>query len=592
MPRYSEELLEEIRQKNDIVDLISGYVNLKKKGRDYFGLCPFHSERTGSFSVSPSKQMYYCFGCHASGSVYTFMQKHESMSFPEAVQFLADKAGVKLPEIKETEEMVRARSRRERLYDINEAAAEYYFCCLRAPGGELGLRYFEKRELDRETMNRFGLGYASQDSSRLVAYLKQKGFTADEMRAAGLASFSEKYGLHDFFFNRVIFPIMNGSGKVISFGGRVMGDGEPKYLNTQETEIFEKGKNLYGLHIARGSRAKNFILCEGYMDVISLHQAGFTQAMASLGTAFTIHHANILRRMNREILLSYDNDGAGRMAAIRALQMLRRVGIRARVIDMQPYKDPDEFIKNLGTEEYEKRIENAENGFLFEIRTIRSDYDTSDPGGKTEFEREIARRLCSFEEEIERNNYLETIAEEYGIPKDVLRRQVIAEAEKSVRTDPETEEQEFVPRPGETRRSEDQRKYAQRVLLTWLSEEPKRYGTIRGIITAEDFTDPVYHRIAERLFRDMEEGPPNPAAILNMFEDADEQEEAAAVFHTRLAAIVTDEEKEKAFRDVVVRIKEERLEHDQNLSGEEKIPLKAILEQKRILEDLRKQSRL
>ena len=583
MAYYPDELVEEIRQRTDIVDLISGYVRLTKKGSNHVGLCPFHNEKTPSFSVSASKQMYFCFGCHAGGNVFTFLQKHENMSFPESVRYLAEKAGVKLPEAEESEESKKARSHRERLYAINNEAAVYFYRALRSPQGSLGMKYFEKRGLKAETLKRFGLGYSLQYSNDLAKYLAKQGYNAEELRDSGLISFNEKYGTSDKFINRVMFPIQNAAGKVIGFGGRVMGEGEPKYLNSPETAIFEKRKNLYGLHLARSSRADNFILCEGYMDVISLHQAGFSQAMASLGTSFTMEQAMMLKRMGKKILLSYDSDGAGTGAALRAITILRECGLRGQVINMQPYKDPDEFIKALGAEEYQKRIDKAENGFMFEIRMLRRGFNTEDPAEKTAFEREVAKKLCVFEEEMERENYLDVVAEEYGIPREALKKQMIAEAQREglVRE----RRVEAAPRRDAQSRSEDHRKYTERLLLTWLSEEPERYERIREYVSEEDFSDPVYRKIAARMFHDMAEGPPQPAAILNMFEDAEEQQTASEVFHTKLDAVSTAEEKEQAFRDIVVRIKQYRLED----GG---IPIDQVVELKNLIERLRARAKL
>ena len=587
MAYYPDELVEEIRQRTDIVDLISGYVRLQKRGSTHFGLCPFHNEKTPSFSVSGSKQMYFCFGCHAGGNVFTFLQKYENMSFPEAVRFLAEKTGVKLPEAEESEESKRARSHRDRLYAINNEAAVYFYRALRSPQGSLGMKYFEKRGLDEETLKRFGLGYSLQYSNDLAKYLTKQGYSAEELRDSGLCTLSEKYGVGDKFINRVMFPIQNAAGRVIAFGGRVMGDGKPKYLNSPETDIFEKRKNLYGLHLARSSRADNYILCEGYMDVISLHRAGFSQAMASLGTSFTPEQAMILKRFGKKVLLSYDSDAAGTSAALRAIGILRECGLRGQVIDMQPYKDPDEFIKALGAEEYQKRIDRAENGFMFEIRILRRAYNTEDPADKTAFQREVAKKLCVFEEEMERENYLDAVAEEYGIPREALKKQMIAEAQREglVRE----RRVEVTPRRDAQSRSEDHRKYAERLLLTWLSEEPERYERVREYISEEDFSDPVYKKIAARMFHDMAEGPPQPAAILNMFEDAEEQQTASEVFHTKLDAVSTAEEKEQAFRDIVVRIKQNRMD---TVGQEGGITIEQMVEMKNLIERLRTRSKL
>ena len=293
---YPEELVEEVRARNDIVDVVSGYVRMQKKGANYFGLCPFHNEKSPSFSVSPAKQMYYCFGCGAGGNVLTFVMEYENYTFPEALKFLADRAGVKLPEMEFSQEARQKESRRAQLLEVNREAAKYFYFQLRSPQGKPGYEYFKNRQLSEETMKQFGLGYANKTSDDLVHYLHSKGYKDDLLTEAGLATFDERFGMHDKFWNRVMFPIQDSNHRVIGFGGRVMGDGKPKYLNSPETPIFDKSRNLYGLNFARTSRKNNFILCEGYMDVIAMHQAGFNQAVASLGTAFTSGQANILRR--------------------------------------------------------------------------------------------------------------------------------------------------------------------------------------------------------------------------------------------------------------------------------------------------------
>ena len=366
MAYYSDELIEEVRSRNDVVDVISGYVRLQKKGSTYFGLCPFHNEKTPSFSVSPGKQMYYCFGCGAGGNVFTFMMQYENFTFQEAMQSLADRAGIELPKQEMSAAQREAADRRSKLLEINKAAAKYFYTLLRSPQGAHALRYFEERRLSKETMQHFGLGYSNKFSDDLYQYLKKQGYEDNLLKDSGLVSIDERRGGHDKFWNRAMFPIMDANNRVIGFGGRVMGEGEPKYLNSPETMIFDKSRNLYGLNFARTSRRPHILLCEGYMDVIALHQAGFDNAVASLGTSFTSGHANLLKRYTKEVYLTFDSDGAGVKAALRAIPILKEAGLTAKVINMRPYKDPDEFIKALGAEEYQKRIDEAENSFMFE----------------------------------------------------------------------------------------------------------------------------------------------------------------------------------------------------------------------------------
>ena len=279
---YSEDLIEEIRMKNDIVDVISGYVRLQKKGSSYFGLCPFHNEKSPSFSVSRQKQMYYCFGCGAGGNVFTFLMEYENYTFVEAVQFLAQRAGVELPKMEYSREAKERADLKSLLLEINKMAARYFYVQLKAEQGRIGYTYLRERGLSEETIKAFGLGYSNKYSDDLYKFLRSKGYKEEQIRQAGLISTDERHGVYDKFWNRVMFPIMDVNSRVIGFGGRVMGDGKPKYLNSPETPIFDKSRNLYGLHRARSTKKTYFLLCEGYMDVIALHQAGFTNAVASL----------------------------------------------------------------------------------------------------------------------------------------------------------------------------------------------------------------------------------------------------------------------------------------------------------------------
>ena len=582
---YPDELIEEVRMKNDIVDVISGYVRLQKKGANYFGLCPFHNEKSPSFSVSPGKQMYYCFGCGAGGNVYTFIQEYENYTFPEAVKMLADRAGVNLPEIEYSEEAKKAESKRSRLLEINKEAAKYFYFQLRARQGETGYRYLRDRQLSDETIKKFGLGFANKTSNDLVQYLRSKGYSPELIHEAGLCNVDEKHGMYDKFWNRVIFPIEDINHRVIGFGGRVMGDGTPKYLNSPETPIFDKSRNLYGLNFARTSRKGNIILCEGYMDVISMHQAGFDQAVASLGTAFTLGQASLLKRYTKEVLLSYDSDGAGVKAALRAIGILKEAGLTGKIISLEPYKDPDEFMKNLGKEAFQERIDHAENSFLFEIRMLEKEYNLSDPEDKTRFHREIARKLCDFSEEVERENYIEAVAEKYHIGFENLRKLVGSIAAQTGLAKPVER-----PKSGIHKKTtpEENSKKTQRLLLTWLVEEPQLYKKIERFIGPEDFTEELYVRVAERLFAGLEKGEINAASIISLFPDEEEQREVASLFNTRLMEPETIQEKEKAFHDILVSVKRISYEYNTSRLGTDVEALNRVIEGKKALEELSK----
>ena len=582
---YPDELVEEVRMKSDIVDVIQGYVKIQKKGSSYFGLCPFHNEKSPSFSVSPSKQMYYCFGCGAGGNVFTFVMEYENYSFPEAVRFLAKRAGVNLPEAEYNEEARRKESKKARLLEVNKEAAKYFYYQLRSQRGQAGYRYLQKRELLDETIKKFGLGYANMASDDLVKYLKSKGYEDKLIQEAGLGSFDEKYGMHDKFWNRVMFPIQDINHRVIGFGGRVMGDAKPKYLNSPETMIFDKSRNLYGLNFARSARTNYMILCEGYMDVIAMHQAGFPQAVASLGTAFTSGQANLLRRYGEEVILAYDSDGTGVGAALRAIGILKEAGLTGKVLDLEPYKDPDEFIKNLGQEAFQERLLKAENSFFFELRMLQKDFDLNDPESKTRFYREIAKKLCGFSEEVERENYMEAVADKYHIGFENLRKLVLSYASQTGLVTPASR-----PKSGirKTKDPEENKKKPQRLLLTWLVEEPALYPKIKKYISPGDFTEDLYKKIAEKLFAGLEAGELNPAAIISLFSDEEEQREAASVFNTKLQELSTRAEQEKAFHDIVLAVKRSSLDSLSNQLGSDISALSQVIEGKKALEELSK----
>lgn len=588
---YPEELIEEVRQKNDIVDVISGYVGLQKKGSNYMCCCPFHGEKTPSFSVNRARQIYKCFGCGEGGNVLTFVMKYENCTFPEAMKILADKAGIELPQAEYSEEAKRRESRRQKLLGVNKEAAKFYYYQLRTERGAKAKEYLDKRKLSEETRKNFGLGFAPTRGEELLAYLHQKGFTDDLIRDAGLAKMDEKRGTTTQFWNRVMFPIQDINHRVIGFGGRIMGDNDsgPKYLNSPETEIFDKSRNLYGMNYARTARTGNIILCEGYMDVISMHQAGFTQAVASLGTAFTPGQAGLIKKYTKDVLLAYDSDGAGVKAALRAIRILRDAGMSGKIINMSPYKDPDEFIKNLGQAAFQERIDHAENSFMFEIRMLERDYDMNDPEEKTNFHNQIARKLCDFSEDVERENYIEAVADKYHIGFENLRKLVVNMAAKTGGYAITATHQ---PKSGIQSRNkntpEEKVKNSQRLLLTWLTDNPQLYFKIKSYISPEDFTFELYQKVAQRMFEDIEQNRLNPASIINMFEDEKDQSEAASLFTTKLPELESEQEKEKAFHDILVSVKKNSYEYYSARSGVDISALSKVIEGRKALEELNK----
>lgn len=576
---YPEELVEEVRQRNDIVDVISSYVKLVKRGSNYMGLCPFHGEKTPSFCVNRQKQMYHCFGCGAGGNVFTFIMEYENYTFVEAMKYLAQRAGVQLPETEYSEEAKRTRDLRTRLLEINKQAGKYYYYQLRSPRGVQAMEYLKKRGLSDKTIQSFGLGYSNKFGNDLYRYLKKQGYEDSLLKESGLITMDEQKGAYDKFWNRVMFPIMDVNNRIIGFGGRVMGEGTPKYLNSPETRLFDKSRNLYGLNLARLSRKRNMIICEGYMDVIALHQAGFHNAVASLGTAFTGLQANLLKRYTDEVLVTYDSDDAGTKAALRAIPILKEAGLSARIVDMQPYKDPDEFIKALGAEEFEQRLENAKNSFYFEIEVLERGYDLNDPEQKTRFFNEVAKRLTDFKEEIERNNYIEAIDRRYHIGFENLRRLVNRYGSQLLGT--------AEPRkPREGRKEEEGIDKTRKLLLTWLIDEPSLFPKIKGIITEDDFRGEIYHEVAQMLFSQYEkEGTVTPAKIISYFESKEEQKQVAELFHTGFQEEMSPAEKEKALNDIVKRVRAASLEYEirhlTDLSG-----LQQLIEEQKNLQNL------
>ena len=587
--RYSDDIIEEVRQKNDIVDVVSQYVRLTRRGSTYFGLCPFHNEKTPSFSVTPGKQMYYCFGCGAGGNVYNFIMEYENYTFGEALKHLADRAGVELPKIEYSREVREKAEQRAELLEINKQAAQYYYYQLRTEGGKIGYQYLSGRGLSEETMRKFGLGYSDKFGGGLYKFLKSKGYSDERLRESGLFNVDERHGMYDKFWNRVIFPIMDVNNRVIGFGGRVMGDGKPKYLNSPETKIFDKSRNLYGLNIARTTRKKYLILCEGYMDVISMHQAGFTNAVASLGTALTSGHASLLKRYTQEVLLLYDSDEAGIRAALRGIPILRDAGVSSRVVNLKPYKDPDEFIKNMGAEAFEERLGQASDSFMFRVSIAESEFPMDEPQGQNRFFERCAELLLELKDELERNLYIEAIVKkyrgQYGVSVEDLRKRVNTLALKGTpaenRTQPKTSGGQ------NKKKKESASDQAQKLMLTWLVTYPGIFDKVAQYLNAEDFIVPLYKEVAQMLFRQKEEeGQVNPAKLLNSFTDSEEQREVASLFNATIH-LETQQEQDRAFADTLLRIKAESLaEKNRNLDPTDMVGLQQILREKKELEEL------
>lgn len=532
---YPQELIDEIRTQNDIVSVISEYIALKPKGSSYFGLCPFHNESTPSFSVSADKQFYYCFGCGESGNVYSFIMRMENCDFPEAVKRLADRAHISLPEPEYSAEAARAERLKQQIYEMHRAAGRYYYAALHSRNGERALKYLNERGVKEEIQKRFGIGYAPSGRDHLCRYLKEKGFSTDAMIKSGLVMASKDgKGLYDRFFNRLMFPIFDLQGRPIAFGGRVIDKGEPKYLNSPETVVFNKSRTLYGMNFAKAARKKEIILVEGYMDMISIYQAGFPNVVAGLGTAFNNDHARTLRKLADSVILLYDSDEAGTRAALRAIPVLVNNGFDVKVTQVKGAKDADEFIKKYGAEAFGKLIVDAVSHITFRIGCAGKNYNLENADHRVRFAEEAAKILADVANDIERDVYTKETAAVCGIDEAALRSRIsrirdasesefLMEAEKKRKRVYSDKESRDIRPKGITE--------AQKTILSMAVENDKVLKAVFSVLKPEEFEDGVYRTLAESIYNDSVSGRKSvPADLVSCFENIEDQNTAAAVF--------------------------------------------------------------
>ena len=417
-----QQFLDELRMANDITSVISSYVSLKRSSRNMVGLCPFHSEKSPSFTVFSDTQSYYCFGCGAGGDVITFIKNVENLEYIEAVKFLAQRAGLRMPEDSVNDAAARLK---EKTYKINKLAAKFYYEQLISPAGKRGLDYFASRKLDPKTIKRFGLGFAPDGWTNLVDFLRKEGFSDKDMVAAGVAAVSQKSGrVYDYFRNRVMFPIIDLRGNVIAFGGRVLGDEKPKYLNSPDTPVFKKTKNLFALNLAKSSKERRLVLAEGYMDVIALHQAGFDCTVASLGTALTSEQARMIANYADEVVVAYDSDGAGRKATQRAFTIFDELGIKVRVLSIPGAKDPDEFIKKFGAQRFKLLLDQSSSVTDYKLAEVAEKNDNTTPSGKAQYLRDAAQVIAEIPSPVERDIYIRKLGEELSVSHEAIAEQV------------------------------------------------------------------------------------------------------------------------------------------------------------------------
>lgn len=572
---YSNEIIDEVRSANDIVDVVSSYVKIQKKGANYMGLCPFHAEKSPSFSVSPGKQLFHCFGCGVGGDVIAFIRQYENYSFTEALTLLAKRANIELLQVSDND---RAKNDEKNIIlEINKTAAKYFYENLLSKDGEIGLKYFKDRGLESRHITHFGLGFAKKTSNDLYQYLKGMGYSDDILKKSGLINIDEK-GARDRFWNRVMFPIIDVNSRVIGFGGRVLGDGLPKYVNSPETLAFDKSRNLYGLNFAKRTRRDFFLVCEGYMDVIALHNVGFENSVASLGTALTPLHVKLISRYTKKVILTYDSDGAGVNAAKRAIPLLKEENLNVKVLSMAPYKDPDEFIKNLGSEEFQKRIDSADNAFLWEVEILKKDYNLNEPDERTNFYREVARMLSGFHEKLERENYTHAVAKRLMIEYNALFDMVNSFGNTAVSEKKNTSK--------ENKKIDDGYTKAQGLLLTWMVEEVSLFNKISEYVSPENFSEGFYRDVAVKIFEKLRVGDLRFSNICDDYaDDMEKQRLLSKILNTTLGTNLSDDEKKKAVTESILKIRQASLdEKSKNAKGIEEF--QKIIEEQAILRKL------
>lgn len=566
--------LDELTARNDIVDVVSRYVALKRQGANYFGLCPFHNEKSASFSVSPDKQIYHCFGCGAGGGVINFVMRAEGLEFHDAVQFLADRSGLKVPQDQMNQGAAR---RRERLLALLKDVGRFYYDTLWMPEYTPVQQYFARRGLTRKTMNRFGLGYAPDSFSQTMDAMLKKGYTKEELIAAGLVVKNEKGHVYDKFRNRVMFPIIDVRGQVVAFGGRVMDDSKPKYLNSPETTVFHKGRNLFALNLAKKTAQDYFILAEGYMDVIALHQAGFDSAVASLGTALTEEQARMIARYTKKIIISYDADGAGQAAAQRAIDILKRADLQVHVLRIPGAKDPDEFIKAKGAEAFRRLIERSEGHNAYRLEQIADKFDLTEDEQRVAFVQEAARMVAAIDNEVERDVYAGRVVKMAGITQDAMKVEVrrALQVRRKRKTNAEhravrSVAQNVQPKDRMLHYPDIRAGRAEEGVLALLFTEPSLVPLITKQLRPEDFSAPVLAKIYTHALELESQGIPVSIAG---FEGYLEDGELALLSEILSRPLTALEGRQRALNDYIEIMNERRtqrmLEQPQKSGGED-----------------------
>lgn len=555
MARYSEEILNEVRQSNDIVDVISQYVHLKRSGRNFFGLCPFHNEKSPSFSVSPDKQIFHCFGCGVGGNVITFVSQIEGLNFVETVQMLAERANIQLPTLQNNGDTQRE-ILKDKVYKVNEFTAEYYHQNLYKPQAKMAQEYVKKRQLTNETLKSFRIGFSGK-FDELYQELKKQGFQEQEILESGLVNKNERGQYIDRYRNRLMFPICDARGRVIAFGGRVLDDSKPKYINSPENVVYSKGRHLFGLNVAKKGDTKKLLIVEGYMDVISLHQRGITNVVAPLGTALTEQQGWLLRKNSEQIILSFDSDDAGIKAKLRAIDILQNMGCDLRVIQLEGAKDPDEYILKYGNMRFQNVIDKAFSVVEFKVKILKKELDLDNTNDKIKFLNEIAKLISKVDNTMEREVYIEKIAKEYDISKEAI----YAEVNKLTYKNDKSEKILEKAKPIITHKKVETKEVSQAIkrrentiISILLSGDLSIFEIIKQNIKPEDFQDEINHEIAKKLYEEFEKGNSNINGIIDTLEQ--EQQNQITMI---MAEDYEIENLEKAIDDIIQAYKRDKL---------------------------------
>lgn len=521
--RYSDELLEEIRSRNDIIDVISQYVVLKRSGRNYFGLCPFHNEKSPSFSVSPDKQIFHCFGCGVGGNVFHFITKIENISFVESVQMLAERAGVNLPTIGNYEDEKVAKLK-AKVYDVNNFSAEFYHQNLYKPTAKPGQEYIKKRKLDNNTLKAFKIGY-SGEFDELYKALRKEGFEDEEILASGLVNKTKEGRYIDRYRHRVMFPIQDVRNRVIAFGGRVLDDSKPKYINSPENIVYSKGRNLFGLNVAKKSNPgimKRLLIVEGYMDAISLYQRGITNVVASLGTALTDAQGRLLRKSTEQVILGYDSDGAGQAAIVRGMEILKNMGCDIRVLQISGAKDPDEFVIKYGPDRFKKCMDDAISVVEYKVKNLKKELNLENVSDKIKFLNALAKILSEVDNSMEREVYVEKIAKAYGISKEAIYAEINKKLYSNNGANPKIlEARPNIIRPKQEEKIDEFSARREQMLIYLLINYPKEsFERIKNVVSLESIKSEKNKNIISTLYQKLSTNE-NIEKILNWFEDAE-----------------------------------------------------------------------